>query len=55
MGYKLVTAKHLPENALLLVNHPPLHSSSNKVEDAAVHAKNGRVQCTVNTNFVSCN
>ena len=62
MEYKSVTAKHVAENALLLVNHPlaiqeqpTLHPTSNKVEVAAVHAKNGRVQCTVNTNFVSCN
>ena len=62
MGYKAVTAKHVAENALLLVNHPlaiqeqpTLQSTSKKVEVAAIHAKNGRVQCTVNTNFVSCN
>lgn len=62
LGYKSVTAKHVAENALLLLNHPlaiqeqpTLNASSNKVEVAAVHAKNGRVQCTVNTNFVSCN
>ena len=50
MGYKSVTAKHVAENALLLVNHPlaiqeqpTLQSTSKKVEVAAVHAKNGRV------------
>lgn len=35
--------------------NPAFYYCSNKVEVAAVHAKNGRVQCTVNTNFVSCN
>ncbi|XP_078366052.1 uncharacterized protein LOC144650257 [Oculina patagonica] len=62
LGYKSATAKHVAENALLLLNHPlaireqpTLNPTSNKVEVAAVHAKNGRVQCTVNTHFVSCN
>ena len=62
MGYKLVTARHVAENALLLVNHPlaiqeqpTLQPANNKFEVAAIRAKNGRVQCTVNTNFVSCN
>ena len=62
MRYKTVTARHVAESALLLLNHPfaikeqpTLQPTSNKFEVAAIHAKNGRVQCTVNTNFVSCN
>ena len=62
MRYKTVTARHVAESALLLLNHPfaikeqpTLQPTSNKFDVAAIHAKNGRVQCTVNTNFVSCN
>ena len=62
MRYKTVTARHVAESALLLLNHPfaikeqpTLQPTSNKFEVAAIHAKNGRVQCTVNTNFVSSN
>ena len=64
MIYKTVTARHVAESALLLLNYPfaikeqPISQpTSNKFEVAAIHAKNGRVQCTVtgNTNFVSCN
>ncbi|CAH3193680.1 unnamed protein product, partial [Porites evermanni] len=66
MRYKTVTARHVVESALLLLNHPfaikeqracqpTLQPTSNKFKVAAIHGKNGRVQCTVNTNFVSCN
>ena len=62
IGYKAVTARHVAESALLLLNHPLaiqsqpiLQPASNKIEVAAIHTRNGRVQCTVNPNFVSCN
>ena len=62
MIYKTVTARHVAESVLLLLNHPfaikeqpTSQPTSNKFEVTAIHVKNGRVQCTGNTNFVSCN